>query len=683
MRAASEVVMAKSVWRIGPWAWLLALSVLAACGGGGGDEPTLTAAAPLQLDSPKAVTANVGVAGGSLTTTGTDGTRYTLTIPAHALRKDVAITLTPIAALGDLPAGASLAGGAHFGPEGQTFDVPVMLTVALAAAPARRPLPFTYTGNLQHPRRYPATVSGSTLTFEIVHFSGYGALAASLGDALGFFPPPSERGDQALQALVDATLLGLEPAVRDAAMRSALQGWLGDFIKPEVAALAALTAYDLDTFMSGRVARLANELRAFAVALKFALFEGSVDAFVEVQNAFQIEAVVAARKAIDLSTAGCPSLPNQAVLLIAPDILAWQELAQQTDATVLDESLERAAVLQALCVQPAFDAQDGVGFPADIQSGQQGLLTARAGYSINGGPVRFDLPMLVGSTGTTNVTPGTPEAVETGAGQTYARLFQWHGGTPSMRIDVSACFAEAALREVCKSQFVVRGGASSEPAVVMHGRLRAIATVGGYTSDSGFVQLLSKGRNQNASSPQPFIDTLDEPMVMPPDTEEQGQFRFLAQSSADQRSTDPVTGVVRGRFAGRVRASCTQMTLAAGALPHRENPRGSGTYHVSAGEKTGSRAVDVRVTGTLSRIGREDLNYHRGEVEIQRRGQTDRVEVTPFTVASRPIDTTFSLPPGEDFEIQIQLEAYCDTGLSYEDRVNEVEVSLTYTVTPN
>jgi hypothetical protein len=104
MRAASEVVMAKSVWRIGPWAWLLALSVLAACGGGGGDEPPLTSAAPLQLDSPKAVTANIGVAGGSLTTTGTDGTRYTLTIPAHALRKDVAITLTPIAALGDLPA---------------------------------------------------------------------------------------------------------------------------------------------------------------------------------------------------------------------------------------------------------------------------------------------------------------------------------------------------------------------------------------------------------------------------------------------------------------------------------------------------------------------------------------------------------------------------------------------------
>jgi hypothetical protein len=377
-------------------------------------------------------------------------------VPARALRALTSITLSPIASIEDLPPGASLAGGAHLTPEGQRFDVPVTLEILLANAPSRTAVPFSYAGELLQRHRYPARVAGRSIDFEIVHFSGYAVLSAVLGDALGYFPAPSERGDRALQEMVDAGLVGLEPAARDSARRSALQGWLDDFIKPEVAALAALSAYDLDAFMSGRIGRLANELRIFAVALKFALLEGSADAFVELQNAYQLEAAFAARKAIDLSNAGCSAVPEQAVLLVAPDILAWQQLAQQADATVLDESLGRQQVLQALCVQPVFDPQNPVTFAAEAP-GQGAPLTARVGYSINDAPARFDLPMLVSSLGTSNVTPNTLDSVEVGAGQTYARLFRWNATAPSMRIDVSACFGEESLHELCKAQFVVRG----------------------------------------------------------------------------------------------------------------------------------------------------------------------------------------------------------------------------------
>jgi hypothetical protein len=442
---------------------LLALALgagIAACGGGG--APESPPASPLRLETATAVTQSIGPSGGTLTTTAADGTVYTLSVPAKALRALTSITLSPIASIEDLPPGASLAGGAHLTPEGQRFDVPVTLEILLANSPSRTAVPFSYAGELLQRHRYPARVAGRSIDFEIVHFSGYAVLSAVLGDALGYFPAPSERGDRALQELVDAGLVGLEPAARDSARRSALQGWLDDFIKPEVAALAALSAYDLDAFMSGRIGRLANELRTFAVALKFALLEGSADAFVELQNAYQLEAALAARKAIDLSNAGCSAVPDQAVLLVAPDILAWQQLAQQADAMVLDESLERPAVLKALCVQPVFDPQNPVTFVAEAP-GQSAPLTARAGYSINDAPARFDLPMLFTSAGTSNVTPSNFEDAEVGAGQTYARLFQWNAATPSMRIDVSACFAEESLRELCTAQFVVRGAPSTCP----------------------------------------------------------------------------------------------------------------------------------------------------------------------------------------------------------------------------
>ncbi len=437
---------------------------LGGCGGGSGDSaPASAPASALRLETATAVTQTVGPAGGTLATTAADGTVYTLTVPAKALRRATTITLAPIASIADLPTGVSLAGGAHLTPEGQTFDVPIKLKLVLGSQPTRPLLPFTYSGELQERHRYPASVAGSTIEFDIVHFSGYVVLSAVLGDALGYFAAPSDRGDLALQKLVDATLSGLEPAARDTAMRNALQDWLDEFVKPEVEALGALTSYDLVDFMTGRVGRLANELQTFAVALKFAFLEASTaDAFVRLQYEFGFEAALAARAAIDLSTAGCSTSPDHAVLLIAPDILAWQLLAQLTDAVVADVSLLRPAVLQALCVKPVHDPQDGVGFSADVQPGQSGLLTVRAGYSINAGPARFDLPMLIATEGTTNVSPSGFHTFEIGAGQTHAQQFQWHPQTTAMRIDVSACLLDVLLHEVCQRGSVVRELAALE-----------------------------------------------------------------------------------------------------------------------------------------------------------------------------------------------------------------------------
>jgi hypothetical protein len=437
--------------------------MVAACGGGGDGAPAAPPASALRLDNAASVTQSIGPAGGTMTTTGADGTAYTLTVPAKALRSTTAITLTPIASIADLPSGVGLAGGAHLTPEGQTFSVPLKLTIALAAAPATPPLPFTYDGEFEQRHLYPATVSGSTIEFEIIHFSGYAAfigqleaLQAALDVSLGFLPTPSARGDQALQELVNAATSGLSSDARAAAMGAALRGWLDDAIKPAVVAAQAIETYNPEVFLIGSVSQLYLELSGFDIALKYAVLSGAGSEIADVTLDFRVAVRDAARHVIAVSNAGCDTA--NALTIVAPEILSWQALAQRTSATALDPGLEHAAVLEALCVQVAYDPNGGLDFPTGIQPGQTGTLGVRAGYSVNGGPVQFDAPLFVLLSGATAVTPAgllAPFAVDGGA--TLQQQFLWEPATTEMRIDVEACLAQEVLREVCQQAFIVRG----------------------------------------------------------------------------------------------------------------------------------------------------------------------------------------------------------------------------------
>ena len=442
--------------------------VFAACGGGGSAGPA-TPESPLHLESAAAVTQSIGPAGGTVSTTAADGTIYTLTVPAKSLRSATSITLAPIASIADLPSGVSLAGGAHLGPEGQRFDAPVKLSIARVAPAATPPVPFTYDGELQQRRLYPAIVSGSTIEFEIVHFSGYAALVGQPDVVAllvpGYLPQPSAPGDQALQALVGAATGPLSGAARTQAMRSALQGWLDNVIKPAVVAAQAFTSVDVDPPFSDSSAlavwtRLRNEMQVFDVALKYSLLSGGdIDA---IADDFRIAVRDAARHVIPLFNVACDTT-TQPILFAIPDIFAWQELARYTGAEALDSTLSRASVLQALCVQVAYDPNGGVDFPTGIQPGQSGTLGVRAGYSVNGGPVRFDQAAFISTIGTNTTTDallggGEPVA----AGATYQQQFLWQPAATEMRIDIDACVGDELLREICQQAFVVRGS-SDEP----------------------------------------------------------------------------------------------------------------------------------------------------------------------------------------------------------------------------
>jgi hypothetical protein len=443
---------------------LLALTLISGCGGGSaGGEPAATS--PLGLDAARSVSQTVGRAGGTLITAGADGTVYTLTVPPRALRSDASITLSPIAAIGDLPAGVSFAGGAHLTPEGQTFDVPVTLTVALPAPPPSAPIPFTYAAMLSERRLYPAVLIGRLLVFEIVHFSGYAALLAQpdidlVHDANSYLPAPGAAGDQALQALVDAAS---EPPgeARGAAMRAALRGWLDNVITPAVVSTQSVTTIDVNPGAVNPVAleatsRLRGEMLMFNVALKYAVLVGAGDIDALYLD-FRIAVKDAARHVIPLFNAACSQFPV-AWAFAVPEVLAWQEIASDSGAAGLDPTLKRATVIDELCLQVAYEPDGGIDFPTGIQPGQSGTLSVRAGYTINGGPVRFDLPLFVLLTGASNVSPGglqAPLAPLTGA--SVQQPFLWQHATTEMRIEVEACLADELLREVCQQGFVVRG----------------------------------------------------------------------------------------------------------------------------------------------------------------------------------------------------------------------------------
>jgi hypothetical protein len=153
-----------------------------------GPEPGAVApfprpAAPLDvgvhLQGDRAVTQDVGTAGGTIEATAADGTVTTLVIPAGALPGPVDITLTPLSALDGLPFSGGLAGGVQMAPDGLQLLRPARLTIAPASPPAGAVrLPFGYARAGESLHLLPEGDDG----IEIDHFSGAGLASGTAED---------------------------------------------------------------------------------------------------------------------------------------------------------------------------------------------------------------------------------------------------------------------------------------------------------------------------------------------------------------------------------------------------------------------------------------------------------------------------------------------------------------------
>lgn len=124
------------------------------------------------LEPLAAASEEVGPEGGTVSATGSDGTRYDLTVPAGALVAPATITLVPVASLAGLPGGED-AHAVQFAPEGLSFAVPAMLRIT-PSTPLSDTVGLAYTGSGENLTLAPAVRSGGSLLVEVSHFSGTG-----------------------------------------------------------------------------------------------------------------------------------------------------------------------------------------------------------------------------------------------------------------------------------------------------------------------------------------------------------------------------------------------------------------------------------------------------------------------------------------------------------------------------
>lgn len=162
-----------------------------------GPPPNPLTVAPT-LDNTHSATQFITAAtGGSITTTGADGSTFTLSIPANALLSDESITITPLSAIGNLPISGGLLAGVQLAPEGLEFLAPATLTIQPAVSvPVGEQVGFGYHGNGQEFHFQPLGLS-STITISLMHFSGAGVGQGSAGNG----GTPTSPFDQLLQQL--------------------------------------------------------------------------------------------------------------------------------------------------------------------------------------------------------------------------------------------------------------------------------------------------------------------------------------------------------------------------------------------------------------------------------------------------------------------------------------------------
>lgn len=138
--------------------WVCALVVVIGCGGGSGSG---------SKPAPTSATASVGAGGGSVSLAG----GASVTVPSGALGTtvDVSVQRSSSAA----PTGA-ITPIFSFGPDGTTFSAPVTVTFPVPAGTTAASVFWSVPGSPGAYESVPTTISGTTATAQVSHFSsGY------------------------------------------------------------------------------------------------------------------------------------------------------------------------------------------------------------------------------------------------------------------------------------------------------------------------------------------------------------------------------------------------------------------------------------------------------------------------------------------------------------------------------
>ena len=185
--------------------------------------PTGPLSVQVTLDPAHRVQQVVPPAGGTLSVTAADGTKFSLVISERSLPVTRTITMTVVSAVQGLPFSGGLAGAVHLEPQGLLFYEPAILTIEPATpVPPDRQTFFAYDGDGQEFRLHPPELDRENpqpIRLPVSHFSGVGMASGTQAERTATLQRvPSDVEDQMWQEL--AHLLILECCFPDPEFRS-------------------------------------------------------------------------------------------------------------------------------------------------------------------------------------------------------------------------------------------------------------------------------------------------------------------------------------------------------------------------------------------------------------------------------------------------------------------------------
>lgn len=151
------------------------------------EQSGTAASAPVNLqvtlDQTAKVEALIPEKGGQVKMTLNNGLVYSLDIPAGALLSDQEVTMTPIRSIEGMPLSGGIIAGVQLEPDGTTLVKPATLTISVPQGyDARHMVGFGYHGDGEGFHLSPAQGDGSTITINILSFSGHGAASGTDGE---------------------------------------------------------------------------------------------------------------------------------------------------------------------------------------------------------------------------------------------------------------------------------------------------------------------------------------------------------------------------------------------------------------------------------------------------------------------------------------------------------------------
>jgi hypothetical protein len=405
----------------------------------------------LTPDSAHAARALITPDGGTVQATGADGVTFTLTVPAGAVTDATTLTLTPVAAIPDLPLSGGLVAAVQFGPEGFQFFKPATLTVTVPGGLAANLIGFGFQGNGDDFHLAPVQVSGSTLTFTVTHFSGIGAGVSVPADIPAILERPASQATTLfVNQLVDLAQRHVSTSDPYLAI---FRKWYDTAVRPKLSAAG------------GDDERLADALR------EYDLWKADIE---DVPLAFGIPVVLGPplagrdQEAAGLTAADLRSAITRAdqrcvaeqSLDRAEDALRWQGIVDALGLATAQNQLDLDTVLHNLPVEVLFENTD---FPQAPSPGDRAILTVRAGVSLGGGPPVL-MPLDVTVDAQSGIAPADAHTHATTDSQgVFADALLVgpdNAGDIAMTVTVrlAALDSGSRLSHVFQQAFIVRGG---------------------------------------------------------------------------------------------------------------------------------------------------------------------------------------------------------------------------------